>query len=152
MFAPIRRRLAHGLAAALCTLLPSGCGTAKVEPSPAPAPARDTTPVSTEPGEIELSGAKVTLKESNRIEFEVQYRFTKGKPDKYYMCDVSFPGTTNHAAKPMESWELKSEGVIRDGIRLSNLPVQAFEIRVSEANSPQDGYKVISNTVKGSVE
>jgi hypothetical protein len=129
-----------------------GCGKSAVESSPAANAAPVVAPVSTEPGQIELFEPRVTLKEGNRIAFEVRYRFTKGKPDKYYMCDVSFPGTTNHAAKPMESWELKAEGIIKDGITLSKPPVQTFEIRVSEANSPQDGYKVISNTVSGLVK
>jgi hypothetical protein len=150
MPAPARRRPSRFLLAALCAGLLAGCGGGKT--GPGPAPAQTVEPVSTEPGEIELSDAKVTLKESNRIDFEVRYRFTKGKPDKYYMCEVSFPGTTNHASKPMESWELKPEGVIRDGITLSGPPVRTFEIRVSEANSPQDGYKVISNTATGSVK
>ncbi|MCI0701431.1 MAG: hypothetical protein L0241_10155 [Planctomycetia bacterium] len=111
-----------------------------------------TGPVSTEPGEIELSDPQVTFTEPNQVRFEVRYRFTKGKPDKYYMCEVSFPGTMNHGAKPMESWELKSEGVIKDGITLSKPPVQTFEIRVSEADSPQKGYKTISNVVSGPVK
>src|SRR5262249_188829 len=105
-----------------------------------------------EPGEIALSDPKVTLAEPNRVRFEVRYRFTKGKPDKYYLCEISFPGTPNHGAKPMESWELKSEGVIRDGIVLHKPPVQTFEIRVSEADSPQKGYKKISNVGRGGVE
>lgn len=110
-----------------------------------------TVQVSAEPGEIELSEPKVTRKAPDLIEFEVRYRFIKGRPDKYYMCDVSFPGTPNHAAKSMESWELKPEGVIKDGIRLVEPPVDKFEIRVSEAVSPQDGYKLISNVVCGEV-
>jgi hypothetical protein len=114
--------------------------------------ARATETVSTEPGEIELSEPKVTLDGPNRVRFEVRYRFVKGRPDKYYMCEISFPGTANHGSKPMESWELKPEGVIKDGIVLSKPPVKTFEIRVSEASSPQDGYKKISNVAKGVVE
>jgi hypothetical protein len=143
----IRLRALGWLAPALVFI--PGCGGPT---DPSPRVSQVVAPVSTEPGEIELFDPRVNLKDGNRIAFEVRYRFTKGKPDKYYMCDVSFPGTTNHAAKPMESWELKSEGVIQDRITLSKPPVQTFEIRVSEANSPQDGYKTISNTVSGSVK
>jgi len=110
-----------------------------------------TEVVSTEPGEILLSNAQVTMTDPNRIQFEVHYRFTKGKPDKYYMCEVSFPGTQNQASKPMERWQLQAEGVIRDGFRLPQPPVDTFEIRVSEADSPQNGYKLISNVVTGKV-
>src|SRR5438067_386139 len=119
------KRVAVGSLFAAAALVFSGCG----QPTRAPlATVAQAAPVSTEPGEIELSEPKVTFTPPNRVRFEVHYRFTKGKPDKYYLCEVSFPGTTNHAAKPMESWELKSEGVIRDGIILSKPPVEQFEI------------------------
>jgi hypothetical protein len=52
----------------------------------------------------------------------------------------------------MEKWELKSEGIIRDGIRLPNPPVTTFQIQVSESSSPQDGYRKISNLVTGDVK
>src|SRR5438874_473281 len=115
-------RCAGGLLLAPVAMLFTACGERAVAPLAAPAQAAQ--PVSTEPGEIELSDPKVTFTQPNRVRFEVRYRFTKGKPDKYYLCDVSFPGTPNHASKPMESWELKSEGVIRDGIVLFQPPVQ----------------------------
>jgi hypothetical protein len=115
-------------------------------------PAIITTEIaSTEPGEILLSDPQVTMTEPNRVQFEVHYRFTKGKPDKYYMCEVLFPGTLNHASKPMERHQLQAEGVIRDGFRLPQPPVDTFEIRVSEADSPQNGYKLISNVAAGKV-
>jgi hypothetical protein len=128
----------------------AGCG-GKTDAT-APPEVLQAKAVSTEPGAIELSDPQVTFTAPNTVRFEVKYRFTKGKPDKYYMCEVAFPGTANHAAKPMESWELKSEGVIKDGITLSAPPVQTFEIRVSEAESPQNGYKLISNVVGGPVK
>jgi hypothetical protein len=159
MSAFISRRSVIGQLVVLLAILFLGCGQRAAEPgtpgapgAPGNDPTRVTAPVSTEPGEIELSEPKVTFTKPNMIQFEVRYRFTKGKPDKYYMCDVSFPGTSNHAAKPMESWELKSEGVIKDGIMLSKPPVEKFEIRISESTSPQDGYKPISNVVTGPVQ
>jgi hypothetical protein len=139
-----------GLLLVPLAILFSGCGQRAAPPGAAAVPT--TQPVSTEPGEIELSDPKVILAEGNTVRFEVRYRFTKGKPDKYYLCEISFPGTQNHGAKPMESWELKSEGVIKDGIVLHKPPVQTFEIRVSEAVSPQNGYKKISNVVSGPVK
>jgi hypothetical protein len=120
--------------------------------TPAAIDAKVVEPLSKEPGEIELTAATVTFSEPNIARFEVHYRFTKGKPNKYYLCEVSFPGTPNHGAKPMERWELKPEGTIRDGIVLSKLPVTKFEIRISEAYSPQDGYKKISNVLAGPVK
>jgi hypothetical protein len=142
-------RRSGGLLIGLALLFP-GCN--KPADAPGTGTARTTRPVSTEPGEIELSEPKVTFTEPNRVQFEVKYRFVKGQPDKYYLCDISFPGTPNHGMKPMESWELKPEGVIKDGIVLSRPPVKTFEIKVSEATSPQDGYKKISNVAKGAVK
>jgi hypothetical protein len=131
------------------SVLALGCG-----PKGAVAPAQ-VLPVqqsSSEPGEIELSDAKATLADERTVRFEVKYRFTKGKPDKYYSCDISFPGTANHGVRTMSGWELQAEGVIKDGIELRNPPVKSFEIRMSEAVSPQDGYKGISNVASGQVE
>jgi hypothetical protein len=85
------------------------------------------------------------------VRFAVKYRFTKGGPTKHYLCEITFPGTDNQGAKPMSSWELSGAGVVRDGIRLSRPPVDSFEIRVSEADSPQAGYHVISNIASGDV-
>ena len=144
----IRRRA--GLLVVPVALLLAGCG--RHPAAPAPANVTVTQAVPTEPGEIALSDAKVTFAEPNMVRFEVSYRFTKGKPDKYYMCEISFPGTPNHGAKSMESWELKSEGVIKDGIVLHKPPVKTFEIHVSEAESPQNGYKTISNVLGGPVK
>ena len=52
----------------------------------------------------------------------------------------------------MDSWELKPEHEIVDGFRNIKPPVESFEIRVSEADSPQAGYRLISNVVSGKVE
>ncbi len=146
----INRRSAGGLLLVPLAILFTGCGQQAAGPGTTAVQAAQ--PVPTGPGEIELSDPKVTFAAPNTVRFEVRYRFTKGKPDKYYLCEITFPGTPNHGAKPMESWELKSEGVIKDGIVLSQPPVQTFEIRVSEADSPQHGYKTISNVVSGPVK
>jgi len=109
------------------------------------------------PSEIELFDPKVSLREPAAkdekaiVLFEVKYRFTKGGPHRYYSCDISFPGTPNHGAKNMQGWELKAEGVIKDGVELRKPPVTSFEIFVSEAPSPQGPFKRISNVVKGSM-
>ncbi|OWK45150.1 hypothetical protein [Fimbriiglobus ruber] len=109
-------------------------------------------PVSSDPGEIELSEPKVTLVEPKLVQFEIHYKFTKGQPDKFYSCDLSFPGTSNVGVRRMESWELKPEGVIRDRIVLSKEGAKMFEIVVSESPSPREHYKKISNVAKGSVQ
>jgi len=130
--------------------LPSGCSPNSGTTAPVQAVGAEQSPPT--PGEIELSGAKVTLVDPQTVQFEVNYRFTKGKPDKYYSWDISFPGTPNHAVGMMSSWELKAEGVLKDRVMLKKPPVKYFEIHMSEAASPQDGYKIISNVVSGQVE
>jgi hypothetical protein len=132
-------------------VLASGCG----QKTAAPAPAVQQTPpqpASQTPGEIELSDPKVSLLEPALIQFEVKYRFTQGKPDKYYSCDVLFPGTPNHGVKMIESWELKPEGVIQDKIMLSQPGAKSFEIHMSEAPTPRDRYQKISNVVSGPIQ
>ncbi|HET6575981.1 MAG TPA: hypothetical protein VFG68_20440 [Fimbriiglobus sp.] len=144
------RRLPGGLLLVPLVVLFAGCNQRAA--TPGTATSQTARPVSTEPGAIELSDPKVTFEEPNRIRFEVHYKFTKGGPEKYYLCEVTFPGTANVGAKSMESWELKPEGVIKDGIILTKPPVKTFEIRVSEANSPDEGYKLISNVATGEVK
>jgi len=154
---PGARQSLRAIAALVGVLLFGGC------PDQPPAPARvgpgtaaenvvTTKVVSTEPGQIELSQPRATFSPPNLVRFEVKYRFTQGQPSKYYLCEVTFPGTENLGARPMYSYDLKADGVIQDGIILAKPPVEKFEIRVSEADSPQDGYKLISNVVSGTVE
>jgi hypothetical protein len=126
----------------------SGCSTPTTSPV---RPEEPADPAAMEPAEVELSDAKASFEEPNIVRFEVRYRFQRGRPVKFYSCDIKFPGTANHGVKRMDSWELKREGVIRDGVVLAKQPVQTFEIVLSEADSPQQGYKKISNVVSGPV-
>ena len=144
-----RRRVAGGLLGLPLLVLAFGCGQKPVAPVSTQAAVAEHAEQT--PGEIELSDAKVTVVEPTLVRFEVKYRFTKGQPDKFYACDISFPGTPNHGVKPMESWELKKEGVIKDGVVLREPPVKTFEIHMSETTSPQLPYKKISNVLTGSV-
>ena len=141
-------RIAGGLILLPLMLLLTACSQ---QPAPvravAPAP-----PIATEPGQIELSDAKATMAPQNRVHVEVRYRFTKGKPDKYYLCEITFLGTTNVGARPLDTWEMKPEGVFKDVVQLNKPPVEKFEIRFSEAESPQNGYKMISNVASGPVQ
>lgn len=111
-------------------------------------PKEDEGPV--EPAEVELSDAQGRI-EGGIFRFEVKYRFTKGRPRQHYLVTVSFPGTKNLCLKHMEAWELKTEGVIKDGYELIEQPVTAYEIIFSESSSPQYPYKKISNTLAGTL-
>jgi hypothetical protein len=144
------RRLGAGcsLFVSLMVLVP-GCGQKNA--TPVRAVVEPTAPESEGPAEIELSDPKVTLAEPTLVQFEVKYRFTKGKPSRVYACDIDFPGTENHAVKKMESWQLQTEGVIKDGVVLRKPPVEEFEITMSEAATAQNPSKKISNTVSGPV-
>ncbi len=129
-------------------VLVSGCG----KKTTAPMPTLVVQHAEQMPGEIELSDAKAVFVEPDIVQIEVKYRFTKGKPDKLYSCDVVFPGTENRGVKPMKSWELQTEGVIRDKFQLSKPGAKTFEISMSETDSPQLGYKKISNVVSGPIQ
>jgi len=150
-FSPVSQA-ARRLRAGWLVLLPLaalafGCG----QKTDTPAPAVVIRHASQTPCEIQLTDAKVTVLEPTLVQFEVTYRFTHGQPDKYYSCDILFPGTPNHGVRMLESWELKEEGMIRDRIVLTQPGVKSFEIRMSESPSPRDPYKTISNTLGGSV-
>lgn len=155
---PSAQRAAFGLLA----VLPFACGQQTDVPAPniptpkvnvpAPMPAAQQVPPaqrSNEQTEIELSDAKVILGEDQQIRFEVKYRVTKGTADKYYELDVFFPGTENHVGKSL--WGAGTGGVIKDGFRLRQVPVKEFEMYMSEAPTPMDAYKKVSNFVKGTV-
>lgn len=149
MSPPTRRLCTPCLAFFPLVVLASGCGQ-RGAPSAPPSLARHASQT---PSEVELSDPKVTLLEPKLVQVEVRYRFTKGEPDKYYSCEVSFPGTPSHGVKMMESWELKPEGVIRDKFQLQQPGAKSFEIYMSETPSPQQApYKKISNVVSGTIE
>lgn len=128
----------------------SGCGS-KAKPA-ATAPAITATATKVEPGIVELSSPKVTRGENNRINFEISYKFTSGAPVKTYQLEMSFPGTKERGFKQMESWELKPEGVIKTAVEVGDPTVSKFLIVLSEADSPDRGFKRNSNELTGELE
>ena len=136
-------------------LLAMGCSQKHDAPAPVPLQAAEQAPpqpAPDEPCEVELSDPKVTFRDPTTVLFEVKYRFTKGRPNKCYCCEISFPGHPDRGEKRMESWELKLEGVIKDGLPLSQPGVKTFEILLSEAPSQRAAFKQISNVVSGPVK
>jgi hypothetical protein len=129
----------------LCSL--SGCNS-----KPAPVTKSVIVDVPKEPSQIELTEAKAVMKPGNLVEFEVKYEFKKGKPLKFYLCTIKFPGTDNQGIKYMDGWELKESGVIKDGIPIHTPPVTTYEIKISEAIHPEQGYDLISNVLTGDVQ
>ena len=103
------------------------------------------------PGVVALKSASATRDENNVIRFEVSYVFTSGSPVKTYLCNVTFPGSDQVGIRPLESFELKPEGTFKMGIEVGENKVDAFELTFSEADSPDRGYTVISNTLVGQV-
>lgn len=128
----------------------AGCG----QPAPPPTAAKiELPPVSDEPGQVELYDVKATRDKPDLVNFEVKYKFTKGKPDKYYLVEIRFPGTNNLGNKPMEHWQLKPEGVIKDGVTLRQPEgVKTVEIVMSETVNPMAGYTKNSNVATGEVK
>lgn len=126
-----------------------GCGQ---QAPPANKIAVEIPPLSDEPGEVELLEAKVTRDKPDLVNFEVKYRFKKGKPDKYYLVEIRFPGTKNFGNKPMESWQLKSEGSFKDGLYLTQQDgVKDIEFVMSESTNPMAGYTKNSNVLKTTI-
>jgi hypothetical protein len=143
-------RFAAGCITLILVMAAPGCNQ---KPAPVAMIPVAVEPVSLEPCEVELSEAMATFAEPNIVRFEVKYRFTKGKPDKFYSCNISFPGSKDGGTKAMQSWQLKAEGgVIKDGVALTQPRTQTFEIYMAEAPTGQDPFKKISNVVSGPVK
>ena len=45
----------------------------------------------------------------------------------------------------MEAWELKDEGTIKTAFNVTKDPGKVIEVELSEAESPDKGFKSISN-------
>jgi hypothetical protein len=112
---------------------------------------RATSSALPEASVVELFDAQARFEPPDIVHFEVKYRFTQGGPNHFYCAEVTFPGTTNAGIKLISGWELQPSGVLRDGIVLQSGDVKEFEIRMTEAISPQDGYVPISNIIAGEV-
>lgn len=109
-------------------------------------------PLQQGPSRVELIGATAKLDDSGIVRFDIQYKFTSGSPTMFYQCDIKFSGTDRYGLKPMTADELEQSGSILTGIEVGNADVKDFEITLSEAVSPDQGYHLISNTLRGVVE
>lgn len=127
-----------------------GCSEGRSPRDSPPTVAVDTGPY--KPCEVNLSDGKVTIPEPGVAKFEVKYKFIKGKPARYYSCDISFPGTQARAMKRMEAWQLKDEGIIVDRLAVPKEGVGNFEIVFAEAPTGMASYAPVSNIFKGKVE
>lgn len=108
---------------------------------------------SSEPSQVDLIEATAKLNDVNVVQFEVNYAFSTGRPNKFYLCEIAFPGTEHKGLKAMEAWELKPTGTIKGGVELpEGLQVDKFSVTLSEADSPDRGYTKISNVLDGNVQ
>lgn len=103
------------------------------------------------PAEVELGTPTAFFQPPDIVRFEVPYKFVAGKPVAHYGCEVKFLDSGFTGQKQMEAWELKSEGVIRDGFVIGAAPKGAFEVVFTEAESPDKGYHPISKVATGQV-
>jgi hypothetical protein len=123
---------------------------------PTPPPASKST-INTSAGVenvIEISEPLVRFEAPNLIRFDFKYQFTQGTPNKFYLCEIVFPGTPHHGKKYMESWEMEKKGIVKSGIELPELEpmVSDFELKVSEAVQPDAGFYKVSNVLVGKVD
>src|SRR5690606_916654 len=86
------------------------------------------------------------------VRFTIHYRFTSGAPTKFYQCDITFVDADRYGIKPMMAYELSPAGSFTTGIEVGDAPVKEYTITMSEAESPDRGYKLISNTLRGEVD
>ena len=150
MVTSIATKLHLGIVLGACLATATiGC---KKDPPATSAPAVPTESEPIVPAEVELSDAKHRIDDEGNFYFDVKYKFTKGSARQYYLLTVHFPGTQNMCLKHMEAYHLKNlEGSIRDGIPLIEKEITSYEIVLSEADSPMNEYKPISNRLVGMV-
>lgn len=113
---------------------------------------KSAKPVQPGPSQVQLTGAAAKLDESGIVRFNIRYEFTSGSPTVFYQCDIKFLETDRYGLKPMTADELSQSGSIITGIEVGDAPVKEFEITLSEAVSPDQGYHLVSNTLRGVVE
>jgi len=104
-----------------------------------------------EPAEVELGEPTASFQAPGIVRVEIPYKFVAGSPVAHYGCEVKFLDTDFTGLKFMQAWELKKEGVIRDGFEVGKEPKGAFEVVFTEAESPDRGYHPISKVVTGQV-
>lgn len=109
-------------------------------------------PKATGPSKVELTDATAKLDELGIVRFDIHYEFTSGGPTKFYQCDITFIDADRYGIKPMMADELAQSGSFKTGIEVEDAPVKEYEITLSEAESPDQGYRLISNTLRGEVD
>ncbi len=124
-----------------------GCGVSTTPSTPVMSTITDS-----EPGIIEIGKVDVKVNDENLAEFKIHYKFTSGRPAKYYMCNILFPGSERRGLKPIEKWEMKPEGIIIAKIDLGADNLDAFTIQLEEADSPDKGYTANSNLYEGKLK
>lgn len=105
-----------------------------------------------EPAEVELGVPTTSFQAPDIVRVEIPYKFITGSPVAHYGCEVKFLDSEFTGFKAMEAWELKNEGVIRDGFQIGRAPKGAFEVVFTEAESPDRGYHPISKVVTGQID
>ena len=104
-----------------------------------------------EPAEVELGVPTAYFEAPDIVRVEIPYKFVVGGPVAHYACEVKFLDSGFIGTKSLEAWELKIEGVIRDGFVIGNEPKGAFEVVFTEAESPDQGFHPISKVATGRV-
>jgi hypothetical protein len=101
------------------------------------------------PASIEITDVKARYDAPEIAYVQFEYRFTSGHPLAFYQCDIKFPDSGQGGVKEMQAWELKDNGVIKTGFNVTKSPGNTVEITIGEAETPDKGYKVISNKASG---
>ncbi|WLD13750.1 hypothetical protein [Planctellipticum variicoloris] len=103
------------------------------------------------PSVVELQKADAFVDAEGIARFEIHYKFTSGAPTRHYLCNIVFPNIDRTIAKFMSASELSQEGAFKTAIEAGETPPDAFEVVLSEAESPDAGFQPISNTLAGPI-
>lgn len=132
----------------------SGCqgeAPAKTATQASRAPAAKIAVEDAGPSVVELQKVDAFVDPNDILRLEVFYKFTSGAPTKHYLCSVKFPNTDRIMTKYMTAAELTKEGSFKTAIEAGEMPPQIFELVLGEAESPDQGFDDISNTLTGPI-
>jgi len=126
-----------------------GCQAEPAKPADQSTVTKATVAPTVGPSVVELQKATAIIDSEDIARLEIFYQFTSGTPAKHYLCKLRFPNKDRDFSKFMAAGELSQEGSFKTAIEAGDPPPDSFEITLSEAESPDAGYTVISNTLTG---
>ncbi len=103
---------------------------------------------------VELSEPTVICLGPNLVRYEVKYRFTRAqpKPESWYSAQLELDGVGFVGMRQIAGKDLKTEGTIRQDLRVFKEGAGAFKIHLEESPGKNGPYTPASNTATGTVK